>query len=213
MKRLVLVMIAFSAVLLADCKKKKAPVKILDPDFSVVGDRSILNYISFLSNQPQGSDVNWEFGDGSGTFDLVPIHKYANTGDYIVTLTANGKSISKTISISLGTQRIRQGHTWIKRSKYSDVTGPYLLDSSLTTLSLDMIGDSIVILPADNKISYLNSEVQVRLANYLYPAINFSNANGTARLSYYPDKDSIYIYRYINVPSPPGTYSSEMMTR
>lgn len=47
--------------------------------------------VSFIANTSAVDSVVWDFGDGitlGTTTDMAPIHTYANTGDYLVTLTS-----------------------------------------------------------------------------------------------------------------------------
>jgi hypothetical protein len=67
--------------------------------YSVVG-----NTVSFVNGASNASTYFWNFGDGNSSTQANPIHSYAQSGTYTVTLTANNNcgsnSISKTVQIN-----------------------------------------------------------------------------------------------------------------
>jgi subtilisin family serine protease len=67
--------------------------------YSVVG-----NTVSFVNGASNASTYFWNFGDGNSSTQANPIHNYAQSGNYTVTLTVNNNcgsnSISKTVQIN-----------------------------------------------------------------------------------------------------------------
>lgn len=200
-------------LLFTDCKKKKAD-DIPELDFTIAGNKYVHGFVSFKSNQPEGTDHSWELGDATTTYDVVPLHKYFVPGTYTVTLNVKGKKVSKPVIITLGRERIRQERTWIKYSGFADASGEHLIDSAEQTFTLDMPDDSTIVLPGDSKITLLKDPVNIFYSEYKSPAITYRNFNGTAKLTYYADKDSISIFRFQNVTSPvQGSYYTSYDTR
>lgn len=214
MKRLLYIVTILSLVLLfADCKKKKADAAP-ELDFTVAGDPYVHSFVSFKSNQPEGSDHSWELGDATSTYTVTPVHKYFVPGTYTVSLTVNGKTKSKQVVISLGQERMRNSRLWVKRSGFEDATGDHLIDSAELSFTLDMPNDSTIVLPGDSKVALLKDPVAIYYSDYKSPAITYRNGNGEAKLIYYADKDSISIFRFKNVTSPaPGGYYTSYETR
>ncbi|WP_372530151.1 PKD domain-containing protein [Ekhidna sp.] len=77
---------------------------LLEPSFlipSVVGVGDLVNIIQLTDPLPDSQ--SWSFGDGVFSTQVNPIHQYASTGDYEITLTiTNGGcsySVSKTITV------------------------------------------------------------------------------------------------------------------
>ena len=68
------------------------------PDFIFVkGPIAHLNFqtncidpysVAFTNNSCDATNLIWDFGDGNTSAEIDPVHTYANTGDYVVTLTA-----------------------------------------------------------------------------------------------------------------------------
>lgn len=62
-----------------------------------------------LFNRSNGfTDVLWDFGDGNTSTALDPVHTYAATGDYKITLTANNGTTGCPASIDIDTISIRK---------------------------------------------------------------------------------------------------------
>jgi len=199
--------------LFTDCKKKKI-VDVPAPDFTVAGDPYVHSFVSFKSNQPDGVNLSWDLGDATTTYEQIPVHKYFVPGTYTVTLTANGKTQSKAVIITLGQDRIGRSRVWTRISGFADASGDHLLDSTELTATLDMPNDSTVIIPGDNNITQLKDPVSVYYNDYKSPVITYRNATGEAKLSYYADRDSISIFRFKNVTSPvQGSYYTSLETK
>ena len=48
----------------------------------------LINFYSFVTPQTDGTVYTWEFGDGSTGTGEIPVHEYAEEGEYLVNLTA-----------------------------------------------------------------------------------------------------------------------------
>ena len=90
MKKLFLLLLGIS--LLTGCKKD--PVA----DFSYSGTLIVGTNVDFKNLSENTGSCHWDFGDGTESTDMDPIHRYEKPGSYNVTLSAegNGKSVSKT---------------------------------------------------------------------------------------------------------------------
>jgi hypothetical protein len=47
------------------------------------------NSVQFVNTSTYGNQYLWDFGDGSTSIETNPIHEYAQSGDYVVTLTVS----------------------------------------------------------------------------------------------------------------------------
>jgi len=66
--------------------KKKTPEVI--SGFTFVVDATDFKKVTFTNASQNYSGVSWDFGDGSTSTELNPVHSYAAVGNYTVTLTA-----------------------------------------------------------------------------------------------------------------------------
>jgi PKD repeat protein len=66
--------------------KKKTPEVISGFTFTV--DAIDFKKVTFTNASQNYSSVSWDFGDGSNSSELNPVHSYAAVGNYTVTLTA-----------------------------------------------------------------------------------------------------------------------------
>ncbi len=61
------------------------------------------NRVQFFSNATGVTSIIWNFGDGASSMDANPVHEYASSGVYTVTLNASnaycGRAVSQTLSI------------------------------------------------------------------------------------------------------------------
>ena len=77
-------------------------------------DPSVFDAVQFYNYSFDPGDVGvassrWEFGDGTGSNETSPSHRYARDGDYDVTLTvgtADGRSASQTRSVQVRTHDV-----------------------------------------------------------------------------------------------------------
>ncbi len=77
-------------------------------DPSIFDNVRFYNY-SFDPGEVGIASSHWEFGDGSGSNETSPSHRYAKDGDYDVTLTvgtADGRSASQTRSLQVRTHDV-----------------------------------------------------------------------------------------------------------
>ncbi len=60
------------------------------PDFEVSVDVSDPKKLNFINTSQYGLSYSWDFGDGGSSTEKSPVHTYANTNPYTVTLRAMG---------------------------------------------------------------------------------------------------------------------------
>lgn len=101
-----------SALLLAACQKPKPAPTPEPPAKTTFVDtiatrgcfftgESIPFYGNVKSPSIRIKSMMWDFGDASPrSFSQTPEHTYANPGTYTVTLTINGESVTKTVTIT-----------------------------------------------------------------------------------------------------------------
>ncbi len=101
-KRLLLILVGLSTVLLAACVS--SPVA----EFSATVDNgnAPLEVAFVLGELAEADSFSWDFGDGSGSTDLEPTHTFEFAGDFVVKLTATrGDTVAvaeKSISVAAG---------------------------------------------------------------------------------------------------------------
>ncbi|HLX91710.1 MAG TPA: PKD domain-containing protein [Puia sp.] len=70
-----------------NCKKQSvAPTPIAD--FSYSGAGLAPSTVTFTNSSQNASTYNWNFGDGSNSSEVSPVHTYTQGGNYTVSLTA-----------------------------------------------------------------------------------------------------------------------------
>ncbi len=96
--------------------------------------------VSFSNTSTYGVSYSWDFGDGETSTDENPVHSYAESGGYNVTLTATGVegsipvSVTETVSVAEGTIAVLNGdftlpgtadiiQNWDTNSEYGDIPG------------------------------------------------------------------------------------------
>jgi PKD repeat protein len=62
--------------------------------------------VQFINTSLFGTSFFWDFGDGSTSTDISPIHTYAAPGDYLVTLTVTNDCGSESITVNVSTVNI-----------------------------------------------------------------------------------------------------------
>jgi hypothetical protein len=92
---LVLTLLAFSACTDKTPDYGNFPSKDVDFTYNVQGNEYTLDFyvvstIQFTNTSSKSGSVSWDFGDGTTSTDANPIHKYAKSGTYNVTLKVDG---------------------------------------------------------------------------------------------------------------------------
>lgn len=59
--------------------------------------------VNFTNTSTNATGYIWDFGDGNSSFDVNPIHTYADAGTYVVTLSASNNCSTKTITKTVNT--------------------------------------------------------------------------------------------------------------
>jgi len=94
----ILFLLSCIAVTFQGCKKKGVQL----PDFDYTGSMLVNDSISFdIAGIPAGK-YQWNFGDGTSSTAVNPVHIYTAAGSYTVTLVANDdikNTVSKTFTI------------------------------------------------------------------------------------------------------------------
>lgn len=80
----------------AACKKEKAPEVISGFTFAV--DAADFRKVTFTNASQNYTSVSWDFGDGSNSSEVNPVHTYATVGTYTVKLTATGEDGATDVS-------------------------------------------------------------------------------------------------------------------
>ena len=92
--------ISFSLLLLIGCSK--TPIVPI-AGFNYSGANVAPATITFVNNSTNATSYSWDFGDGTTSAELNPMHTYSTAGSYTVTLTAKNEdgvsTTSKTIKI------------------------------------------------------------------------------------------------------------------
>lgn len=79
------------------CGSADASVQVSVPDLSASFDPSITEGgaplpVGFVNTgSTQGTEISWDFGDGTGSGDVSPIHTFDEPGNYLVVLTITGQ--------------------------------------------------------------------------------------------------------------------------
>ncbi len=64
--------------------------------------------VEFENQSQDHTDIIWDFGDGTTSTDMDPVHTYAQRGDYLVTLTANNGTSGCPTSVDTVYIKIRE---------------------------------------------------------------------------------------------------------
>lgn len=91
-----LLMTLVGLIWVASCKKEKAPEVISGFSFTI--DASDFTKVTFTNASQNYRSVSWDFGDGSTSTDVNPVHNFAAVGTYTVKLTATGTDGSTDVS-------------------------------------------------------------------------------------------------------------------
>lgn len=96
--------------------------------------------VSFSNTSMYGVSYSWDFGDGETSSDENPVHSFAASGDYSVTLTATGvegsipESVTGTVSVAEGVISVLNGdftlpgtadiiQNWDTNQEFGDIPG------------------------------------------------------------------------------------------
>lgn len=83
--------------------------------FSLEGELTALNPISFLNSSTGATNYTWDFGDGKTSTEQTPIHAFSAVKEYTIILTAANEfgctsSSSETISVITGLEDVTSGY-------------------------------------------------------------------------------------------------------
>lgn len=107
------------AIIMVNCSDDDPPAPVVDFFADVNGTE-----VTFNSEVSDATSLLWDFGDGNTSTEADPIHIYAMSGDYTVTLTAEGHggetTATKKVSIAASKQELltggpiaANGKTWV----------------------------------------------------------------------------------------------------
>lgn len=91
-------LISLLAVFIISCEKTEEPMALFD--YQIDGVK-----VQFTNYSTDATTYLWDFGDGNTSTEENPLHEYAESGNFIITLTATGDGGSKTIKIMLKIQK------------------------------------------------------------------------------------------------------------
>lgn len=78
--------IGILAITVSSCKKEEAPLPTVSIFFSVDGYQ-----VAFTATVTNATSFAWDFGDGETSTEQNPVHEYAQSGTYDVSLTVTGE--------------------------------------------------------------------------------------------------------------------------
>lgn len=84
--------------LLISCEDTEIPMALFDYQIDGIT-------VQFTNYSTDADEYLWDFGDGNTSTEENPLHEYAESGNFIITLTAKGKGGSKTIKEMLKIQK------------------------------------------------------------------------------------------------------------
>lgn len=91
-------LIGFIALILISCEKTETPMALFD--YQIDGIK-----VQFTNYSTDATEYLWDFGDGNTSTEENPLHEYAESGNFIITLTVTGKGGTKTIKEMLKIQK------------------------------------------------------------------------------------------------------------
>ena len=83
---------------LISCEDTELPMALFDYQIDGIT-------VQFTNYSTDADEYLWDFGDGNSSTEENPLHEYAESGNFIITLTAKGKGGSKTIKEMLKIQK------------------------------------------------------------------------------------------------------------
>lgn len=84
--------------LFISCEDTETPMALFDYQIDGIT-------VQFTNYSTDADEYLWDFGDGNSSTEENPLHEYAESGNFIITLTAKGKGGSKTIKEMLKIQK------------------------------------------------------------------------------------------------------------
>lgn len=80
-----------SVFFLFSCSKDSSTTDELAVSFSMdKANATVGDNITFTNTSQYGTSYGWDFGDGNTSIEKNPTHSYSSTGEFTITLTANG---------------------------------------------------------------------------------------------------------------------------
>ncbi len=168
-------------------------------DFTATPTEGILPLeVTFTNSSTNATTYNWNFGDGETSSDESPVHTYANTGTYTVSLTASNADYSdtetKTDFITVIPETVTAGYT------ATPIEGVMPLEVTFTNTSENAItynwdfGDGETSSEESPVHTYANA------GNYTVKLIALNNGNN----------DTLIKANYItvNLPAPVANFSA-----
>ncbi|MDX9751095.1 MAG: PKD domain-containing protein, partial [Flavobacteriales bacterium] len=105
--------------------------------------------VPFMAVAPAGAELHWDFGDGHTATGAAPVHGYAATGSYVVTLTATMGACSNTATTAIevgfgtGTGHIEGAGTRVWGVRGAIVVDHHLQGGRLTVEVIDATGRQV----------------------------------------------------------------------
>lgn len=203
--KLPLLVLLFSATLFS-CKKEKesyttapeaTPQDVPQQNLQLIaeGDMYIYSQTIFKTNDVVGSYV-FDFGDGTKDTiaGLIVRHVYTEPGTYTVTVSNGNLTTSKTITITYGTERIKQLEGWLVAYSETETQPPYTITKDPQAnlkLSFDVQSDTQIELQSNGK--YFPSNVMLYFSEFKNNRMVFKSGikenEFTLNISYKYDKD------------------------
>ncbi|MEA4978660.1 MAG: PKD domain-containing protein [Petrimonas sp.] len=91
-------LIGLIAFIIISCEKTEIPMALFDYQIDGIT-------VQFTNYSTDATEYLWDFGDGNTSAEENPLHKYSESGSFIITLTVKGKGGTKTIKEMLKIQK------------------------------------------------------------------------------------------------------------
>jgi PKD repeat protein len=102
MKKILVLFLALSVFV--SCKKDKVEPVIAGFSYKELED----GQVQFFNESKEATTYAWDFGNGQGSEEPLPTHKFAANGDYDVTLVAKGPNGQNTITQKVTVTTIKE---------------------------------------------------------------------------------------------------------
>jgi len=180
-------------------------------NFTFADSSNYLDPVCFTSTGTHWKkSIHWDFGDGTSSTDSTPCHTFLGTGEYIVTLLADGQSqyaISKTVHVLnvQGTELTPQVvGTWRCHHYQYRFMNTYTQSDTLadTAITIRMLNHSWVCVGLDTIPWHLYDTLPRRLL--IFEKNTMPNSVGFVLhdVDYYPDQNqvgySVNVYKGLN---------------